>query len=121
MKLKDFSKVGPLLTAFSAIEEADNQSVNYTLEDIDVAKTKAVEDAFRRAKSLAETIAKASGRTLGELNYASVDAIENIPRPMMMAAKVMNMRADANPAPTEEFTPQKVTVTAHVNAMFALR
>jgi len=29
--------------------------------------------------------------------------------------------AAATPAPTEEFTPQNVTVTAHVNALFNLR
>jgi uncharacterized protein YggE len=95
--------------------------VNYTLENIDAAKTKAVEDAIRRARSLAETVAKASGRTLGDLNYASVDIIENVPRPMMMAAKTMTMRAEANAAPTEDLTPQKITITAHVNAMFGLR
>jgi hypothetical protein len=32
----------------------------------------------------------------------------------------MAMAAQA-PAPTEEFSPQNVTVTAHVNAMFALK
>jgi hypothetical protein len=31
------------------------------------------------------------------------------------------MRAEAAPAPTEEFTPQSVTVTAHVNALFNLK
>jgi hypothetical protein len=34
-------------------------------------------------------------------------------RPMAAAA--------ATPAPTEEFTPQTVTVTAHVNALFNLK
>jgi hypothetical protein len=32
----------------------------------------------------------------------------------------MKMEAGA-PAPTEEFSPQNITVTAHVNAMFGLR
>jgi len=121
LKLKDFSKVGPLLTALSSIEETENQSINYTLENIDAAKTKAVEDAFQRAKGSAETIAKASGRTLGELSYASVDTFERVPIPMAMAGKTVTMRAEAAPAPTEEFTPQKVTVTAHVNAMFEFK
>jgi uncharacterized protein YggE len=124
LKLKDFSKVGPLLTALSSIDETENQSINYTLENIDAAKTKAVEDAFRRARSLAEAIARESGRPLGQLNYASVDVMEEapIPRPMVgMAGKMQTMRAEATPAPTEEFTPQKVTITAHVNAMFGLK
>jgi hypothetical protein len=29
--------------------------------------------------------------------------------------------AGAAPAPTEEFTPQTVTVTSHVSAMFVLK
>jgi hypothetical protein len=31
------------------------------------------------------------------------------------------MAMAANAAPTEEFSPQNVTVTAHVNAMFVLK
>jgi hypothetical protein len=31
------------------------------------------------------------------------------------------MTAEATPAPNEEFTPQTVTVTAHVNALFNLK
>jgi hypothetical protein len=31
------------------------------------------------------------------------------------------MNAGPPPAPTEEFTPQTVTITAHVNALFNLK
>ena len=89
---------------------------------MDDAKNRAVEDAYRRARNSADTLAHASGRTLGDLSYASVDTFEN-PRPMMprMARSVSAMAAAApNAAPTEEFTPQSVTVTAHVNALFNL-
>ncbi|MCU1285627.1 MAG: hypothetical protein JWO13_1977 [Acidobacteriales bacterium] len=121
LKIKDFSKVGPLLTALSGIEETENQSINYTLENIDAAKSKAVEDAYQRARGLATTLAKSSGRTLGELSYASVDTFERMPVPMPMVA-MKTMRAESAPsAPTEEFSPEKVTVTAHVNAIFVLR
>jgi hypothetical protein len=41
---------------------------------------------------------------------------------MPMARTMMKMNvAAAAPAPTEEFTPQSVSVTAHVNAMFNLK
>jgi hypothetical protein len=36
-------------------------------------------------------------------------------------ARPMAAKAEAAPAPTEEFTPQTVTVTAHVNALFNLK
>ena len=98
---------------------SDSQSISYTLDDIDSAKGKAVEDAFRRARATAEALAHASGRALGELSYASVDTFENIrPLPMQPMARMSAMAA--TPAPTEEFSPQTISVTAHVNAMFVL-
>jgi uncharacterized protein len=120
LKLKDFAKVAPIAQQFSDMDVTGNQSVSYTLEEIDVAKTKAVEDAYRRARLSAEAVAKAGGRTLGDLSYASVDTFENVqgPRPMLMGAMKRELAA---PAPTEEFTPQEVTVTAHVNAVFNLK
>jgi hypothetical protein len=36
-------------------------------------------------------------------------------------ARTMAMKAEAAPAPTEQFSPQNVTVTAHVNALFNLK
>jgi hypothetical protein len=39
----------------------------------------------------------------------------------MMTMKAQRMTMDAAQAPMEEFTPQKITVTAHVNALFNLK
>jgi len=120
VKLKDFSKIGPVTEQLADASVGESQSLTYTLESIDEAKGKAVADAYRRARGSAQSLANTSGRTLGELSYASVDTFENIrvmaPRPRAMAAM-----AAAAPAPMEEFSPQNVTVTAHVNAMFVLK
>lgn len=124
LKLKDFTKIGPIVQQLADTDVTDNQSLSYTLENIDAAKQKAVEDAYRRANDSAATVAKAGGRALGELSYASVDTFEQVrvianmargPMPMMAGA----MRAEA--APTEEFSPQTIVVTAHVNAMFLMK
>ncbi len=122
LKLKDFSKVAPILSQLADTDVTENQSINYTLEEMDAAKTRAVEDAYRRARASADAVARASGRTVGELSYASVDTFENVRviQPMMRAMAAPGMAAAA-PAPTEEFTPQSVNVTAHVNAMFSLK
>ncbi len=121
LKLKDFSKIGPITQQLADANVSETQTLNYTLENIDEAKNKAVEDAYRRARNSADAIARASGRTVGELSYASVDTFENqrifASRPMVAKAAM----APAAPAPTEEFTPQTVTVTAHVNALFNLK
>jgi uncharacterized protein len=121
LKLKDFSKIAPVTQQLADPNVSESQTLNYTLENIDEAKNKAVEDAYRRVHSLAETLARASGRALGDLSYASVDTYE-LQRPVPRLARAMTAMANAaTPAPTEEFTPQTVNVTAHVNALFNLK
>ena len=122
LKLKDFSKVGLIVQQLGAQEFNENVNLSYMLEDIDAAKLRAVQDAFQRARAEADTVAKAGGRALGELIYASVDSVENVrpmPRPVMTRA--MGAQAQAVPAPTEEFSAHKITVTARVNAAFSLK
>jgi uncharacterized protein len=121
LKLKDFSKVGAIVQQLGAQEFNENVNLGYTLEDMDAAKQRAVEDAFQHARAEAATVAKAAGRALGELSYASVDTIEPVrPYPMPMARAAMAAPAAA-PAPTEEFSAHKITVTARVSAVFALK
>ncbi len=121
LKLKDFAKVGPLTQQLADANVSETQTLSYTLENIDEAKNRAVEDAYRRAHNSAETLARASGRTLGELSFASVDTFENPRIVLPHMARSMSAMAAPPPAPTEEFTPQLVTVTAHVNALFNLK
>jgi uncharacterized protein len=121
LKLKDFAKIGSITQQLADANVSETQTLNYTLENIDEAKNKAVEDAYRRARNSADAIARASGRAVGELSYASVDTFEN-PRIVTRGmARPMAAMAQAAPAPTEEFTPQTVTITAHVNALFNLK
>lgn len=122
LKLKDFSKVAPITQQLADANVSESQTLSYTLQDMDDAKNKAVEDAYRRARNSADTLAHASGRALGELSYASVDTFETA-RPITgrMMRPMAALANAAPPAPTEEFTPQTVTVTAHVNALFNLK
>ncbi len=120
LKLKDFTKIAPIVQQLADGDITSDQSISYTLDDIDAAKIKAVEDAYRRARASAEAVARAGGRTLGELSYASVDTFENV-RPMVMQPMAKMSAMSATPAPTEEFSPQTSSVTAHVNAMFTLK
>ena len=124
IKLKDFSKVGPIAQGLSDLEDVTgNQSLSYLLDDMEAAKIKAVEDALARARGEANSVARFSGRTLGELSYASVDTYEPSPvRPMAFAqARVAGAMAAPAPPPTAEFGAQKITVTAHVNALYMLK
>jgi uncharacterized protein YggE len=123
VKLKDFVKIGPILQQLASADITDSQQLNYTLEDKDNAKSKAVEDAYRHARESADAVARAGARGVGDLIYASVDTFENpIPvRPMMMAAAAPRANMEMTQPPTAEFSPQTVTITAHVNALFQLK
>lgn len=118
LKLKDFSKVAGITQQLADANVSEGQSLNYILENTDEAKSKAVEDAYRHARASAETLARAGGRDLGTLSYATIDTSEPgvffKRAPMPAASKLAS-------APSEEFTPQTVTVTAHVNAVFNLK
>ena len=120
LKLKDFAKIGPIIGQLAEANVSETQTLTYTLENIDEAKSRAVEDAYRRARNSAEVLARASGRVLGDLSYASIDTFE-APHIVPRMARAMTAMANAALAPTEEFTPQNVTVTAHVNALFNLK
>ncbi len=126
LKLKDFAKIAPIVQQLADIDVTANQSVSYTLDNIDAAKLKAVQDAYQRARNEAETVARIGGRTLAELYYASVDTFEQVrvvtpvqPMAMMRAGAAAEMAAPA--PPTAEFSPQKIVITARVNTMFLIK
>ncbi len=122
VKLRDFAKVGPIVEQLGAEEFNENVNLSYTLEDMDAAKLRAVEDAYQRARAEAAVVAKAGGRTLGELVYASVDALEPIrPLAVEIARPMAAARAAQAPAPTEGFSAHKITVTAMVSSVFSLK
>jgi len=122
LKLRDFTKIGALTEQLANVEDTQNQSVNYTLEDIEQAKAKASEDALKKARNQAGAVATAGGRTLGELLYASVDVNQTNIVPVMFAQSMARGAAPmATPPPMADFTPQTVTINAHVNALFALK
>jgi uncharacterized protein YggE len=121
LKLRDFAKLGGLIEQLAGIEDTQNQSISYTLEDIEQAKARASEDAFKKARLQANAVAVAGGRSLGELLYASVDVNQPNIVPVFAQPMARMAASAATPAPTAEFTPQTVTINAHVNALFALK
>lgn len=123
LKLKDFTKVGPIVAQLGEQEFAENVSLSYSLQDIDAAKLRAVDDAFQRARAEAAAVARAGGRAVGELSYASVDTYEQVrvlAQPMVQRAMANTGRAEAAP-PTGEFTPSKIVVTARVSTLFTMK
>ena len=122
VKVRDFSKIGPIAESFANMDVTENKSIGYALENMDAAKAKAVENAYGKAKANAEVVARLAGHHLGPLVYSTVDVSEPgpMPRPMVMMGMAKAAMAPGA-APTEEFSPQKITVTAHVNGLFGMQ
>jgi len=115
-------KVAPIVEQLATLDVTQEQTLNYTLENTDAAKLKAVDEAFRRARAEAGAVASSGGRTLGDVTYASVDTEERINVRERVELAYSNARASVGrEAPTEEFTPHSITITARVNAVFSLR
>jgi uncharacterized protein YggE len=120
LKLKDFTKLSSILQGLTDLDITENQQISYILDNMDEAKTKAAQDALRRARQEATAVAGSANHTLGDIVYISVDTQEQ-PRPMPIMAYAKVASANGQPAPTEEFSAQKITVSAHVNALFELK
>lgn len=121
LKKAEFEKIGPLTEQLAQIETASGQNLGYELEQMEAAKKKAVEDAFLKARNSASAIATAGGRALAELIYATVDVSEPVHILAQPRMAMKTMAAEAAPAPTEGFAAQRITVTAHVNALFGMK
>ena len=120
IKLKDFSKIAPVTEGLAGLDGITGQSMSYDLEEIDAAKQKAIDKAFARARTYADTLAKASGKQLSAMLSAAVDTQQ--PIPVIPYARVAMAGVEAKaPAPTEEFQASKIKVTARVNAVFGLQ
>jgi uncharacterized protein YggE len=118
LELNDFAKLGPLVEAAGQQGLPALSNISFELKNQDDAKGRAVASAYAKARLEADALARAAGARLGDLVGASIEMPEPIrPMPRMMA---MATAAQAGPPPTAEFTPQRITVTAHVTATFRL-
>src|SRR5215469_11420778 len=97
LKLRDFSKIGAIVGQMADIEDTENQSLNYTLENMEEAKAKASEDALKKAQGQANAVATAGGRTLGELLFASVDVNQAAIVPVMVPQRMAMAAPNAAP------------------------
>jgi uncharacterized protein len=121
IKLKDFGKIGPVIQALAGLNGITGQNMSYDLEEIDAAKQKAIDHAYARARGYADTLAKASGKQLGALLSAAVDTQQAMPVMPYARVAMQEVNGALAKAPTEDFQPTKIKVSAHVNALFALQ
>lgn len=115
IKFNDFSKLSYILPDLMKTNITDNQSVNYILENTEQAKRKAIQNAYQRARSMAESLAQADNKTVDEMIYASIDTFENKPLFRTMMAKGTSSAQESS---HELFGAQKIAITAQIKAIF---
>ncbi len=106
----------------TAVQAGANQSgqIDWDVSDPDALEAQAAQSALKRARAIADQMAKGLGATLGTLVYASNQVPE---RPMPMNLGVVSglqYKAAAAPPPPLSISPQKVTSSATVYAVFAI-
>ncbi|MEH6635183.1 MAG: SIMPL domain-containing protein, partial [Halioglobus sp.] len=115
VRVRDISKVGVILDKSVTLGVNEGGSITFTNDDpsqaIEQARTRAVQEAMAKAK----TLAQAAGVKVGRVLEISEQSFNPGPRPMMQAEMSMARSADAVPVATGENT-YKVTV----NVSFAI-
>lgn len=117
LKLTDFARIGSLLNAATGKGLNALRNVSFELAHPEKAKAAAIADGFAKARGEAAALARAAGVALAGLQSVTVDTSGGFVRPM---PRFTAMAAEAVPAPTEQFTPQEITVTANITAVFNL-
>lgn len=114
VRVRDLAKLGPVLDMLVAAGANEINGISFSREDATEAEDTARVNAIAAARHKAEVMAKAAGMVLGPLMVLSDGAVDNSPRPMMMA---MGRDAKASAPPIEA---GELNITANVSATFAL-
>lgn len=73
LKVRDFSKLGPILEGSVEDGITDFRSLTYSLANEEAAKQKAVAEAMRRAVGRAQAALEEKGQKVGALRFANLD------------------------------------------------
>lgn len=102
VKIRDLSKVSPVLGAIGGAKVSDIQGPNFDIEKKDELQTQARADAIKEAKEKARVLAKELGVNLGKIVSFNEGGYGG--GPIMYATKMESAQDSAvgNPAPTIE-------------------
>jgi uncharacterized protein YggE len=134
LRIRDFSKIGPILEGSVEDGVADFRSLTYSLSDEEGAKKQAVAEAMRRAIGRASIALEQKGEKLGGLRYMSLDVrqlygvanLETLPS----ATESVEVSAGGGglfskkmppPPPPPPSRPAKITVSASVQCAFQIQ
>lgn len=138
LKIRDFSKIGPILDGSVEDGVADFRSLTYSLENEEAAKKLAVAEAMKRAIGRASIALEQKGQKLGTLRYMSLDVhqligvaqLQSMPYGASELAEVSSSssgglfsknHAAPPPPPPPPMQPQKIAVSASVQCAFQIQ
>ncbi len=138
LKVRDFSKLGPVLE--DSVEDGitDFRSLTYSLADEEAAKQKAAAEAMRAAMGRATAVLEQKGQRVGTLRFANLD-VKQLTGVASMNVYSMaeynaypstaestggglwSARKVAAPPPPPPPQPEKITVSATVQCAFQIQ
>ncbi len=136
LRIRDFSRIGPILDGSVEDSVADFRSLTYSLADEEAAKKQAVAEAMRRAVGRASIALEQKGQKLGVLRYMSLDVKQLVgvaqlqPLPMYTTMVTVEVSGSAGrlwknkappPPPLPQPQPQKIAVSATVQCAFQIQ
>ena len=128
LKVRDFSKLGPIMDESVTDEITDFRSLTYSLSDEEAAKQHAVAEAMRRAVGRANAALEQKGQKVGVLRFANVDVtqlhgvLEFGPGEPAQMSYVSKRGGNSIPPPPPPSLPrpEKITLTATIQCAFQI-
>jgi len=132
LKVRDFSKVGPIMDDSVQEGVVDFRSLTYSLADEEVAKQKAVADAMQRALGRATVALQQSKQKLGPTRYVNLEVrnlvgVSEVEMPSISVNSIDSLSlfgarkmAPPPPPPPPPVRPGKIAITATVQCVFQI-
>jgi uncharacterized protein YggE len=135
LKVRDFSKLGPLMDESVADEITDFRSLTYSLADEEAAKQRAVADAMKHAIGRANAALSEKGQKVGALRFANLDVKRLVGVTQFNAGAVsgavgqvvevtggwVQKQKASLPPPAPLPQPEKISVSATVQCAFQIQ
>ena len=128
LKVRDFTKLGPIMDESVTDEITDFRSLTYSLSDEEAAKQHAVAEAMKRAVGRANSALEQKGQKVGALRFANVDVtqIRGVSEFGVSGALQMSYVSKRGgnsippPLPPSMPRPEKITLTATIQCAFQI-
>jgi uncharacterized protein YggE len=114
VKVRDIAKLGEVISAANAAGANTISGPSFTIDDPAPVRAEAIDEAVADARKSAEAMAKAAGKSVGDVLSISSSDMGSFPGPMYSASDV----ATAKSVPIE---PGQLDITATVVVVFELK